>query len=105
MPYVDGHYVPWSTPAINGTQGYTGIINTIIQNIPWFFTFILAIVYLVLLIVTLQQKGRKKYVFITFIGMLTSMIFELFGLVPITTTGATVGMWLITTLVVVAGNE
>ncbi len=105
MPFVNGSYVPWATPAVNGSQGFTSIVSTITQNIPWFFIFILVIVYIVLLVISLGRPGRKKYIVITFLGMMTSLIFELFALVNVWVTGATVGLFLLTTFLVSAGSE
>jgi uncharacterized Tic20 family protein len=104
VPYVNGSYVPWQTPVVNGSQGFTSIVNTITLNIPWFFIFILMVVYMMLLVISIGRPGRRKYIVITFIGMLTSMIFELFSLVSPWVTGATVGLFLLTSFLVSAGE-
>ena len=80
-------------------------MSTLTTDIPWLFIFILAVVYIILLIITIQTPGRRKYATITFMGMLTSVIFELFGLVGTVVVGATAGLWIITTFLIIAGGD
>ena len=105
IPLVNGVWHNWTVGAVNGSQGFTGIMSTLTTDIPWLFIFILAVVYIILLIITIQTPGRRKYATITFMGMLTSVIFELFGLVGTVVVGATAGLWIITTFLIIAGGD
>lgn len=106
MPFnATGGWVPWTIEPVNSTSGFTGIVSTVTVNIPWFFIFVLALVYVAMLMVTGNMPGRRRYVVITFMGMLSSMVFELFGLVPVAVTGATAGLWIICVFIVVAGGD
>jgi F0F1-type ATP synthase membrane subunit a len=95
----------------NNTQGAGMIISTVNHNMPGAFTFFLILFYIVLYIYMQDEPGRKKYLYITFVGMIVAAILGLFKdsygqpLVPIATLLASVGMFIITMLFVIATSD
>jgi hypothetical protein len=100
---VNGTFVNWTTPTSNVSAG--SLVTTVSTNIPWFFTFALIIFYIVLFIYLQDEPGRKKYLYITFVGMIASVIMGLYNLVPTATILGSVGLFIITMLFVLATSD
>jgi hypothetical protein len=79
MPIQNGIWYNWSFNTSNATLNT--VVSTVTSNIPWVGIFFLALIYIILIILFSGEPGRKKYVAITFIGMVVSIVFGLFGIV------------------------
>lgn len=95
-----GGFTNWTTQNATATAG--GIVNTISTNIPWAFTFILFLFYIIMFIYLQDDPDKRKYIYITFVGMIASIIMELLHLVPTTVVMATTGFWILTMIFVLA---
>lgn len=103
MPFNGTTWVNWTTS--NATSGAGGIVNTVITNIPWAFTFILILFYVVMFIYMQDDPGRKKYLYITFVGVLAAGIMRLFKLVPVGTVLGAIGLFVLTAVFVIATSD
>lgn len=86
----------------NQSTGFSCITTTITANIPWAFTFILAIVYFIIIVAFAGIPGRKKYVYISLVMMIISWAMELYGVVPVATAAAASAIFFIVLFFVIA---
>ena len=104
MPISNGVFTNWtSINASNSTAG--SMVTNIVQNIPWAFTWLLIVFYVVMYIYLADEAGRKKYVYITFMGLLAAIMMNLFSLVPSATTLGAAGFFIVTTIFVLATSD
>lgn len=101
MPIAaNGTWVNWTWNTTNMTLDK--VVSTTTGNIPWLGIFFLALMYIILVIIFSQEPGRKKYVAITFVGMVISIVFGAFALIPAATIGATAFLFVLTFIIVYA---
>ena len=104
MPITNGIFSNWT--GINASNSTAGsMVTNIVQNIPWAFTWLLVVFYIVIYIYMADEPGRKKYIYITFMGLLASIMMNLFSLVPATTTLGAAGLFIVTFIFVMATSD
>lgn len=108
MPITSGVWTNWTTPVAN-TSNASQASNTLAiwlgstqANFSWFWSFILIMFYVALVILLSQEQGRKKFIAITFIGMIASFLMVSVSLISSGVVDASIGIWIITTILVLA---
>jgi len=94
-----GLHYNYSVPL--GTSNVTQVFQTVGNNLPWYWFFMILTLYIALYILMLKYHNRKKFVAITFIPMIFSWLLIGAGMVSSLLGDITTSVFVITVLAVV----
>ena len=69
------------TSSQNQSNPFNNVMNTLTINFPWIWSMLLGVSYIAVFFVYAREPSRNKFMGITFLGLIISTIFRMYGLV------------------------